>query len=119
MVLARMTAKYQSRLFTDQLIQNAVDWLRSKYSPQAIWLFGSGSRYELTEFSDLDIAVIFASEEELKTARSEGIFQLSQSIHWPVDLLLMTQKHFLHKAGIGGVCEIIKDEGICLYDSEA
>lgn len=119
MVLARMTAEYQSRAATDELVKKAVDWLRSNYQPRAIWLFGSASRYELTEFSDLDIAVIFDSEEELKKARSERIFLLSQSIQWPVDLLLMTQQHFLQRANVGGVCEIIKDEGICLYDAKA
>ena len=119
MVLALMTAEYQSRDATDELIKKAVDWLCSRHQPSAIWLFGSASRYELTEFSDLDIAVIFDSEEELKKARSERIFLLSQSIDWPVDLLLMTHQHFLHRVNVGGVCEIIKDEGKCLYDSKA
>ncbi|MBM3381723.1 MAG: nucleotidyltransferase domain-containing protein [Betaproteobacteria bacterium] len=119
MVLARMTAEYRSRDSTDELVTKAVDWLLSRHHPRAIWLFGSASRYEMTEFSDLDIAVIFDSEEELKKARVAKIFSLSQSIHWPVDLLLMTHQHFLHRANVGGVCEIIKDEGICLYDSKA
>lgn len=119
MVLARMTAEYQSRAKTDELVQKATVWLRENYHPRAIWLFGSASRYELTDFSDLDIAVIFNSDKDLKSARSAGISRLSQSIGWPVDLLLMTHSHFVHRANIGGVCEIIQDEGICLHDSEA
>jgi predicted nucleotidyltransferase len=119
MVLARMTAVCLSQAETDQIIQKAVDWLRIKIQPKSIWLFGSASRYQLTQYSDLDIAVIFESDEELKKARSGGIFQLSQAIQWPVDLILITQTRFIERANIGGVCEIIKDEGICLYDTEA
>lgn len=119
MVLARMTANYQSRMATDELVLKAVDWLRTNYQPKSIWLFGSASRYQLTEYSDLDVAVLFQSESDLKNARSSGIFQISQVVGWPVDLLLMTQMHFEARAKVGGVCEIIKDEGLCLYDSEA
>lgn len=119
MVLARMVAEYKSRGATDELVQKAVAWLRDKHKPSAVWLFGSASRYEMTEFSDLDIAVIFDSEDEIKKARSERIFSLSQAIQWPVDLLVMTHQRFDRRASTGGVCEIIKDEGICLYDSKA
>ena len=119
MVLARMTAPHLSRLATDRLVSQAADWLKSGFKPSAIWLFGSACRYELTEYSDLDLAVIFDSEAELRDARSRGIFRLSGSLNFPVDLLLMTRERFSQRTQIGGVCAVIGNEGTCLYDTQA
>jgi predicted nucleotidyltransferase len=119
MVLARMTAEKLSRAEMDDLVQRAVEWLCTKFKPRAIWLFGSVARYDATDFSDLDVAVIFDSEEALKAARTAGIFHLSGHIGRPVDMLLFTHSTFMRKTQTGGVCETIFDEGKCLYDSQA
>jgi predicted nucleotidyltransferase len=114
-----MTAEKLSRAETDQIVQQAVEWLRTNFSPRSIWLFGSAARYDATDFSDLDVAVIFDTDVALKAARTNGIFHLSQHIGRPVDMLLYTHSAFMRKTQTGGVCEIIFDEGKCLYDSQA
>lgn len=119
MVLARLTAEKLSPAETDKIVQQTVEWLCSNFNPRSIWLFGSAARYEATQFSDLDLAVIFDTDAALKAARANGIFHLSQHIGTPVDMLLFTHSTFMQKAQTGGVCEIIFEEGKCLYDSQA
>ncbi|MEN9825485.1 MAG: polymerase beta, Nucleotidyltransferase [Pseudomonadota bacterium] len=119
MILAKLTARRLSHVETELLVKRAVEWIQKNFKPRAIWLFGSMAGNEATEFSDIDIAAVFDSESELKEARNTGIFNLSQYLGQPADLLLYARETFLRKSQSGGVCEIIINEGVCLNDSQA
>lgn len=118
MVLARLLAEKIPDEQAAALVERAAAWIRDKFHPAAIWLFGSAARHEMTEFSDLDFLVLFEGREELRQARTNGIFKLSSCIGWPVDLIVMLYDTFAEKSQIGGVCQIAKEEGVCLYESK-
>lgn len=56
----------------DKITQEAIDYLVKKYQPHTLILYGSRSRGDATENSDLDIACFC---DEIKETKEAGIFQ--------------------------------------------
>ncbi|NBC28661.1 MAG: hypothetical protein GVY29_01555 [Spirochaetes bacterium] len=42
----------------EEIVRRKKDWILSACRPREIWLFGSAARGELTEASDIDLAVL-------------------------------------------------------------
>ena len=115
MSLARLVAKKLDANQSDLLISTVLSRALAAGSPQQIYLFGSAARGELTEASDIDLAILYASDEELKQGRVE-YYKQRAPVDWPVDVLFFTKKAFEEKKAIGGVCMIIAEEGRVLFN---
>ena len=118
MVLGQLIAGKLGAEQISSLVGELKMWVVSNFEPSSIWIFGSCARSQMTCYSDIDVLVLFPSLDEVVKARKAGIFQLSTRIHWPADLLIMTHEMFEKRSNIGGVCQIIKEEGVCIYDSK-
>ena len=118
MVLGQLIAEKVDEKQISSLLSELKIWVVSNFEPSSIWLFGSCARSQMTTYSDIDVLVLFPNLDDVMRARKSGIFQLSTKIHWPVDLLIMTQAMFEKRSNIGGICQIIKEEGVCIYDSK-
>lgn len=92
-----------------------VEEIRKISEPDAIFLFGSAASGTMTRDSDIDMAVLFASEENLRNA-SKRIYDAGLSQGEPVcEFLFLLTKKYLEKSKIGGVCFDIRQTGKCLF----
>lgn len=96
-----------------ELIKRLYQEIVSLVAPYQVILFGSASRYEMTESSDLDVVVIVTNIEEIKSVQ-KSLNQLSRRIDWPVDCLVIDLNSFENKSKVGGVYFVIKEEGVQL-----
>jgi predicted nucleotidyltransferase len=84
---------------------------------EELYLFGSASRAQMTEASDLDFLVVVADDQSLKCVKKNYYNRKKTSI-WPVDIIFMHRSDFEHKSRIGGVAMICKAEGKLLFKKE-
>jgi predicted nucleotidyltransferase len=96
------------------IVEAKLNWILSISNPARVYVFGSAARSEMTDHSDVDLALIFLSESDLRAAR-EVVFKRAPGDDWAQDVLLFTQVDFDRKKKIGGVCHIIASEGVCLF----
>ena len=70
------------------MVKSKLGWILDGCHPTRVFLFGSAARNELTDHSDIDFAVIFDSENDLRAAR-KSIFSRPRPDDWPQDILLL------------------------------
>ena len=116
MTFAKLLAKPLSAADQANLVTQAVALILQKTNPTRIFLFGSAGRSEMTDYSDLDLALVFEDSNAVKLARKSGVFSISGVLNWPCDLLLFDKLTFETNSEIGGVCQIIKEEGRVLFE---
>ena len=93
-----------------ELIAKLYAQIISLVTPLQVILFGSASRGEMTDASDLDIVVIVRDIGEVKSTQ-KSLNQLSRLLQWPVDCLVVDSDTFKRKSEIGGVYFVAKQEG--------
>jgi predicted nucleotidyltransferase len=114
MVLAKLSALVLEASKQRGLIEAAASYIKDSVDCfEEALVFGSGSRGEMTAYSDLDILVIVTSKDLCRRARQQ-LAGLSAAINWPVDLVVTDRQKFEERALIGGLFSIVKDEGICI-----
>lgn len=96
------------------LVESKLKWILEGCSPTRVILFGSASRGELTDYSDVDFAVLFDSLPALIEGR-KSLFSRPRLDDWPQDILCFEESDYLRRVETGGVCEIIAEEGKVLY----
>ena len=109
-MLNKILAKRLPVTDVEELKVKVVRLILERSSPDAVYIFGSAVRNEMTTSSDIDVACIFEGEQAAKTARSE-LRGLSAALGWPVDLLIYDEETFMKQAEIGGICHMIKYDG--------
>ncbi len=97
------------------LAANVRDRILSVSKPLRIYIFGSYARGTTHQFSDLDLAIVFASKEETKKFK-KIILNSKLFLDVSVDYLFYSIDDFNKKAQTGGVSFIIKNEGKVIYD---
>ena len=102
----------------ERLISRCRELILQRIQPEAIYLFGSAARGELTTASDLDVAIILPSQDAIRNARKK-LCGVSAALDWSLDVLYYTPELLESGAEAGGVCEIIVGEGRKIYDSKA
>lgn len=109
--------KILDKSYQQQLISHYADALVSKCTPAAVIVFGSAARGgEMTENSDIDLAVILPDSKSLVTAKAAWYSSPPKGIDlWPCDILWYTEVEFLNRVQKGGVAEIISTEGIIAH----
>ena len=111
--------RFRERLLTkeqtSEIVAAKLKWILSGCTPDKVILFGSASRGEMTDRSDVDLALIFRKPEDVKLQK-KSLFQTSGRDFWPQDILFLSAQEFAAKAHAGGVCEIIATEGKVLFE---
>ncbi len=113
--MSRFAPKLISALDCKSIVDAKLKFILSLCTPHQIFVFGSAARNEMTDHSDVDLALIFIEEAELRAAR-EVVFRRSPGDEWPQDLLLYIKSDFERKKNTGGVCQLIAQEGICIFE---
>lgn len=114
MSLARFTAKSLDRSEVQQLIDKTVNELSVLSGLEEIILFGSAARNKMTDGSDLDLVLIFSTEDQVLSARRQ-LYGLRKPPLVPCDLILVDRSLFDARAAIGGVLMVAKDEGRTVF----
>lgn len=116
-MLKRLLAKKLSPIEIEQLAQKELLAILSSCQPQYIYLFGSASRGEMTEDSDLDFLVALRDEQEIKAAKT-AYYGRKRDHSFPVDIIFMDAQTFATKSKLGGVAMICLNEGRLLYEAQ-
>lgn len=114
MSLSKLIAAKLTREEQQGLIERLKEEVLSCIEPKSLILFGSASRYEMTEASDLDLVVIVANPQEIKPAY-KALRLTSMKVNWPIDLLITDEKTFQEKASLGGIYYLAHKEGVVLF----
>lgn len=111
--------RFRARLLTNEqtseIVAAKLKWILSGCTPDKVILFGSAARGEMTDQSDVDLAVIFRKPEDVKRQK-KALFETAGRDFWPQDLLFLSDREFAERAQAGGVCEIIATEGKVLFE---
>ena len=102
---------------TEQIIQRKRDWILAACRPREIWVFGSAARGELTEGSDIDLAVVCDDAERVRHAR-EAVYRQKRPDEWAQDIIFLEAPDFYARAKIGGLPMLIVEEGRRIYTEE-
>jgi len=81
-----------------------------------IILFGSLARNEMTLASDIDLAVLVDSKENLQEIKEQLRAIKQRSMNWPCDLVVCDLEWFESRRDLGGICFVIAREGQVLFD---
>ncbi len=87
--------------------------IRSVCSPAKIIVFGSVVSGDFGSGSDIDLMLVFADENELKSGRKK-IHKIVIKKDYPIDYLFITQQRFDAEKDTGGVCFVANKEGLSL-----
>lgn len=120
--MIRVRMKQLSPLEIDTVLEQKRSWIlgacaESGCAPVRVIAFGSAGRGELREDSDIDLAILFADETQLRNGR-DAVRKAPREDMWPLDLLFYTTEEFESRADSGGVCMLVRNEGRVLYNTE-
>lgn len=88
------------------------------YTPERIYLFGSWSRGEEDDLSDLDIVVIKRTKKPFFNRLRETVRLVPPELEG-VDILVYTPEEFIEMKLEGNAfAEMIMEEGIIIYDRQ-
>ena len=114
----KLTKKNLSLLEKNQMVQTVIQRVLNVCQPSSIYWFGSSYNGSMTELSDFDFAILFKTDIELKQNK-KLLLTKKLFLDIPIDLIFFTEKTFLEKSVIGGICWQIKNEGVKVYDQSS
>ena len=97
-------------------IEDVVRIVAKTIKPNALYLFGSAARNEFSDQSDIDLLIITEFAGDIKGNRL-AIAKIRPFSKYPVDIIWMCRDDFNRKAEIGGIAQIVKEEGRLMYGS--
>ena len=83
----------------------------------AVWVFGSVARNEITPNSDLDLLVVVKESHEPRYRRAQRALRLLSDIHAPKDVIVMTAEEWEFEGKV--TCSLgstVRREGVLLYE---
>lgn len=89
----------------------------SEVNPLEVYIFGSAARGALTDQSDLDLLIVLREEINIKPAR-KAIAKIRPFSKIPLDIVWMSEATFALKAAMGGLAQVVQEEGKLVYRSE-
>ncbi len=99
-------------------VTRVVNEIVRRHAPLSVYLFGSsiagGTRHES---SDIDLAIILSNFADVKPCQA-AVYPAPPLTSEKLDLLFYAQDSFSKKAGHGGVCQVIWEEGQLIYGEE-
>lgn len=97
-------------------LDRLVDRLREAFDPEVVFLYGSRSRGESDEGSDIDLLVVVASSNEPGHRRARKARRAIGSVGVPVDVKVVTREEFERRARwLSSVERAASEEGEVLY----
>lgn len=112
---SRLTSRKLTQSEIKDLSNSIVDRILRVSQPDQIYLFGSFATGQVTESSDIDVAVIYCDKEALK-AQKKLILHSKLFLDHSIDFLFFSNLEFLEKSRVGGVCNEILNNGCLIYD---
>jgi predicted nucleotidyltransferase len=85
--------------------------------PYAIYVFGSAAEDSMSDQSDIDLLIILTSPLEINPAR-KAIAKIRPFSEFPLDLVWMTRDDFVRKSAIGGLAQIVAEDGRLVFGSK-
>ena len=116
MVFRKLLSRPLEESVSKKLISDELERIVENCLPESVYLFGSASRGEMTDTSDLDFLVVMADIADMKGLKSK-YYRSSGERTVPVDTIFVTRSEFEKRSRIGGVCFVVADEGKLLYSS--
>jgi len=106
---------------TETILREKLRWILTApgaetCEPRAVIVFGSAARGEMTESSDVDIALVYPDAKSLKAGRA-AIYRRPPPDSWPMDLLFATEESFRAGQEKGGLFELVMSEGRVVHGS--
>ena len=98
----------------EAIVERKLRWILSACTPVEVWLFGSAATGEMTEASDIDIALLFNDEHEIRRVQSK-LARTPRLDNWPQNLVWFCASDFYERAGIGGLPMLILKDGRQIY----
>ena len=104
---------------TDKLLKEIVDRIVDTAHPEKIVLFGSRSRGDQRQSSDLDLLIVTASDEP-RHRRSPAIYLALRDIQVPMDIVVYTPEEIAEWEGVRqAFITTAMREGKVLYERAA
>ena len=94
----------------EAIVETKLRWILSGCTPQEVWLFGSVATGEMTEASDVDLALLFADTDDIREAQ-RALSRIPRLDDWPQDLVWFQSEDFYERANIGGLPMIVVEDG--------
>ena len=117
--MPNLTARRLLPAEIQSLVQAKKDWILGACAPSRVILFGSAARMEMTEASDIDLILIFDTEDQQNCAKTK-LWKSRPSNDWPADLIFHTPDTFrLSCEKGGGASWLANREGIVLFEKES
>ena len=98
----------------ERIVGLKLRWILSACTPLEVWLFGSAATGEVTEGSDIDLALLFGDEREIRNAQQK-LAHTPRLDEWPQDLVWFQSEDFYERAKIGGLPMIVAEDGRRIY----
>lgn len=99
------------------IVKRKLEWILSACIPSEVWVFGSAATGDMTEASDVDLAVLFPDDTAIRAAQST-LARTPRLDDWPQDLVWFRDEDFHTRKTIGGLPMIIAQEGLKLYPED-
>lgn len=97
-------------------LDGVVDRLRETFDPELVFLYGSRSRDDAAEGSDVDLLVVVAASEEPAHRRARRARRAVGSVGVPVDVKVVTEEEFERRSRwLSSVEHAAAKEGEVLY----
>jgi predicted nucleotidyltransferase len=97
-------------------LQDAISRLVEAYRPQAIWLFGSQARGDVSPDSDYDLMVIVDDNADRQHRKSELAYRVLRSLGRAMDVAVWRRSAFQEQArSVTSLPATILSEGILVY----
>jgi predicted nucleotidyltransferase len=115
LLAAKLSSKKRTQEEQTALSELLRDRILKVAKPSKIIRFGSSVDNTENEASDVDVAIIFDSTDELVVQKKE-IYTRNLFPDFSVDLLFFTQEELIERGKIGGICSDVLNKGIVIYD---
>ncbi len=116
-MLAKLLRNKLSDQESSEIVRELLKAVLDRCTPERVTLFGSAARGELTDGSDVDLALLFSDNVSISQAR-KALYSKGPLISWPVDLIYFTIEDFEQRKETSGLCHLIAQEGKILWENK-
>ena len=114
MSLYRLAPSPYTQAEWDTAIEKLTEEIVSRARPLALFVFGSSLKTERNAESDIDLAVVWKSEQD-KQQSSKAILSSWPIVEIPVDILFFHLSEFEQSVKSGGIGDVILRTGKPVY----
>ena len=106
-----------SGILAEEIFQEVLRRLVRGLDPEQIYVFGSQTRGDASELSDIDLLVILADSELPRHTRETLAYNLLWGMTTPVDVIVLTRSEFQRGQHVKtSLAHTVRTEGMLLYE---